>query len=249
MAPIEEAQMNTEETAEKTAPESGADVGLLRDMTMAGLFYGRKKAKTHPRMRKFIFATRNGIEIINLADTAAALRTATDFLAEAVKNGKQVLVVGTQPAAQGAVERFAKQFNFPYVIQRWLGGTLTNFGTISKRIEYLKKLKDSVVTGAFQKYTKREQLQFTKEREDMELLFGGIANLTKLPDALLVLGVSQHAIAIREAKRMNIPVVGVMNTESDPTMIGYPIPANDMSVSSIEWILGNIAEALGGIKN
>lgn len=249
MAPIEEVQLNTEETTEKAAPESGADIGLMRDMTTAGLFYGRKKAKTHPRMRKFIFATRNGVEIINLADTAAALRTATDFLAEVVKNGKQVLVVGTGPAAQGAVERFGKKFNFPYVTERWLGGTLTNFGTISKRIEHLKMLKDSVATGAFQKYTKREQLQFMKEMEDMEVLFGGVVNLTKLPEALLVIGANQHETAIREAKRMKVPVVAVMNTESDPTTIKYPVPANDVSVSSIEWILEYIASALGAIKN
>jgi small subunit ribosomal protein S2 len=244
----EEVQVNNEEGLEKTAPESGADVELMRAMTAAGLFYGRKKAKTHPRMRKFIFATRSGVEVINLADTAIALATATELLSETVKNGKQVLVVGTQPAAQAAVETFAKQFNFPYVTQRWLGGTLTNFGTISKRIEHFKMLKESVATGAFQKYTKREQLQFAKEMEDMEVNFAGLVNLTKTPDVLFVVGVGQHMTAIREAKRMRVPVVAVINTESDPTIVQYPIPANDLAISSVEWIMKRIGEALSVIK-
>lgn len=244
----EEVHVQNEELAEKAAPESGADVSLLREMTAAGLFYGRKKAKTHPRMKKYIFATRNGIEIINLADTAAALERAFAFLGDIAKEGQSVLVVGTQPAAQVPVETFAKQFNFPYVTQRWLGGTLTNFSQIAKRIDYFKKLKEDVATGALQKYTKREQLEFQREREDMEILFGGLETMVKLPAVLFVIGAHTHMTAIREAKRMGIPVVAVTNTESDPTAVNFAIPANDVSVASIEWILKRAGEAIQSAK-
>lgn len=249
MVQAEEVQLNGEEVLEKSAPEIGVNTDLLREMTVAGLFLGRKKSKTHPRMKQFIFATRNGVEIINLAETSLALLRVENILAEMVGANKQVLVVGTQPAAQAAVEQFAKQFNFPYVTQRWLGGTLTNFDTIQKRMDYYKKLKDGFATGGFEQYTKKEQLEFQRELNRLEILFGGIVSMNKLPGALLVIGVNQHSHAIREGKRLGIPVIAVMNTDANPDSVDCAVPANDISKSSIEWLMGYFAKAVEKAKS
>lgn len=239
MVQPEDVQLNGEDVREKAVPEVSADTELLREMTLAGLFVGRKKSKTHPRMRPFIFATRNGVEIINLAQTAEALDRVSDFLA-----GKQILVVGTQPAAQDAVQEFAKKFNFPYVTQRWLGGTLTNFNAIQKRMDYFKKLKENMVSGALYKYTKKEQLEFQRELERLEVLFGGLLPMTKMPDVLLAIGMNQHLIAIREAKKVGIPVIAVANTDANPDLVDYCIPANDIAKSSVLWLMNRFSAAV-----
>ena len=216
------------------------DPMLLEEMVKAGILYGRKKSKTHPHMRPFIYATRNGIEILDLPKTFEALEKAGEFMKELAKKDGLILTVGTKPAAQDLVDGFAKKFSMPYVTKRWLGGTLTNFKTLSKRIQYYMNLKADKATGKLEKYTKKEQLEFSKLITKMDQFFNGLEKLSRLPDVLLVVNVTDHITAVREARRLKIPVVAIISTDTDPELVDYPIPANDNSRTSIAWILGKL---------
>lgn len=226
--------------AENAAPEITMDPILLDEMVKAGILYGRKKAKTHPHMKPFIYATRNGIEILDLPKTSEALDKAGDFLKEVAKKDGLIMVVGTKPSAQDLAEELAKKFSFPYVVKRWLGGTLTNFKTLSKRIQFYMNLKADEATGKLDKYTKKERTEFGKLRVKMDQFFIGLERLSKLPDALLVVNANDHMTAVREAKRLKIPVVAILSTDTDPELVEYPIPANDNSRTSIAWILNKL---------
>ncbi|MEK7191998.1 MAG: 30S ribosomal protein S2 [Patescibacteria group bacterium] len=232
--------INKEEAA-NSEPSRTIDPVLSEEMVKAGVLYGRKKSKTHPRMKKFINAVRNGISIVDLAATLSTLESAGEFLKEVAKKQGVVLVVGTRPAAQQAVENFAKKSGLLYVIKRWLGGTLTNFKTISSRIQFFTKLKADKAAGKLEKYTKKEQVNFDKQIDKLTIFFSGLENMTKLPDVLLVVDINEHETAVREANRLKIPVIGITNTDSDPESIAYPIPANDNGMASINWILNRLS--------
>lgn len=222
---------------------------LLEEMAKAGILYGRKKSKTHPRMKGFIYATRNGIEILDLPKTMEALEKAGEFLKGTSKKDALILAVGTKPAAQELIENFGKKLSMPYVVKRWLGGTLTNFKTISKRIQYYMNLKADMASGKLEKYTKKEQVQFGKEIQRLDQFFSGLERLTRLPDALLVVNANDHITAVREARRLKIPMVAILSTDTDPEIVNYPIPANDNSKASIGWILGKLESKIEeGIK-
>ncbi len=225
------------------------DQALMEEMVKAGVLYGRKKSKTHPRMKPFIFGTRNGIEILELPKTMETIEKAGEFLKETAKKDGLVLVVGAKPASQDLMEEFAKKFSYPYVVKRWLGGTLTNFKTILKRIQYYMTLKADKATGKLEKYTKKERVEFDKQIEKMEGFFLGLERLSRLPDAVIVVNVNDHMTAVREAKRMKIPVVAILSTDTDPEVVEYPIPANDNSRNSIAWILARLeAKVQEGLK-
>ncbi len=231
------------EVADFENPANVSEETLL-EMIKAGLWYGRGRAKTHPKMRQYIFTQRNNIEIIDLVKTAAALETALTFLKEVAKKNGQILFVGTHPAAKHQIEAIAKKFKQPYVVNRWLGGILTNFTTLSKRVDYFKKLKADKASGALGKYTKKEQSGFGKEIARLHTFFSGIEDMTKLPDAVFVVGVGIHFTPVHEANRMKIPVVGLISTDTDPTPTNYPIPANDSSAISVHWILNEVEKAI-----
>jgi len=217
----------------------------LVEMGRAGIFFGRKKSKTHPKMRDFIHVQRNGIEIIDGDQSLSLLDKASDFLTEILgKKNSQIIVVGTHPAAKFAVEEFCKRHNFSYVTGRWVGGTLTNFKVIKGRVDYFKKQKSDRDTGRLEKYTKKEKLEIEKEIERMDNMFGGIQNLESLPKALIVIDPVMHEIAVREADRSKVPVVALLNTDADIQQIAYPIPVNTSAVSSIEWVLNYISRKL-----
>lgn len=238
-----------EDTTNGGEPGRTMDPMLLEEMVKAGVLYGRKKSKTHPRMKPYIYATRNGIEILDLPQTMEALEKAGEFLKETAKKEGLILAVGTNPASQELVENFAKKFSFPYVIKRWLGGTLTNFKTISKRIQHYMNLKADKASGKLEKYTKKEQVGFHKEIERLNGFFVGLERLSKLPDVVVVVNVNDHLTVVREAKRLKIPVVAVLSTDTDPELVDYPIPANDNSRGSIVWILSKLESKIEeGIK-
>ena len=213
-------------------------------MIEAGVFYGRKKSKSNPKMKHFVLANRAGIEIINLAKTAEELEAAMGFLREKVRHGGLVLLVGTQPAASDRIQRLAEQFGLPYVHQGWSGGTLTNFKIISKRVEYLKKLRTDLASGALAKYTKKERVDFEKEMERLVELFGGLENLSKVPDVVVMVDPNLHLTALRETNTLKIPVVALGNVDSDPDLISHLVPGNDKSRKSIEWFLANVETAI-----
>ncbi len=222
------------------ANEAPANLPVLEEMAKLGLFLGHQKSKTHPRMKPYIFTARNKMEVIDLAQTWTALEKALEFLKSKLINGGKVLLVGTTPATKAATEEVAKKLDLPYVTERWLGGTLTNFKTLAKRIAYFKKLKTDRAAGKFDKYTKKERLNIDREIEKLTLNFSGTENMENLPSVLFVVDVPSHLIAIREAKRVGVPVIAVINTDSDPTTVDYPIPANDRSKAGVEWILSKV---------
>lgn len=245
IADLEESESNNS----TAVVEPSFDSVILEEMTKAGILYGKKKSKTHPRMKSFIFTTRNGVEIFDLPKVFGAIEKAQEFLYDIAKKGGMIMFAGALPAAKELTLALGKQFNFPYVVERWLGGTLTNFKTISERIRYYMNLKADKETGKLEKYTKKEQSQFNKEIEKLTTLFSGLETLTKLPDALVIIDAIEHETAIREAKRMNIPVVALINSDTNPEIVAYPIPANSRARSSIAWILSKLEGSIAaGIK-
>jgi len=216
----------------------------LKEMVDSGVFCGRTRLKTHPRMRPYILSTRNGVEIFHLGKTLEKMGDALEFLRAKVAAKGSVLLVGTQPAAQQILEDVSKELNVPAVTVRWLGGTLTNFKVISKRVEYLKKLRSDFATGAVEKYTKKEQLGLKKELAQLEELFSGIENMTGRPDVVIVIDPVLHKAAMNEARKLSIPVVAYANSDMNPEEIEYMIPGNTKSRSSIDWFMGKIKAAI-----
>ena len=216
----------------------------LKDLVDAGVFYGRKKSKTHPRMKPFIFANRGGVEVINLHRAMEQMESAAEFLKEKIAAGGSVLLVGTQPAAEEGVKKMAEKLQLSFVSSRWLGGTLTNFKVIQKRIEYYKKLKADKVSGALMKYTKKERVMFDKELERLDEFFSGLENLTARPSAVIVVDAVLHNAAIREAARLKIPVIAFINTDTDPKELDYPVSGNNKGRKSINWFLKKIEDAI-----
>jgi small subunit ribosomal protein S2 len=216
-----------------------------REMIDAGVFYGRAKSKTNPKMRPFIFGTRGGVEIINLQKTTDHMEKAVAFIMESVRNGKDLaLFVGTEPAAEGAIVALAKKFALPYVSNRWIGGTLTNFSIIAGRIEYLKKTRSGLASGEFDKYTKKERLELDREVRRLETLMGGLEELPREPDFLVIVNPVLHDTAVAEARRRKIPVIAFANVDANPDTIDYLIPGNDKAKMSISWFLEKIEKAI-----
>lgn len=224
--------------------KSTIEPGLLDEIVKAGILYGRKRSKTHPRMKKYIFTTRNGIEIIDIVQTLALTDKAAEFLKSIAQSGGLILFVGTTPAARETVKAVALKFDYPYVAERWLGGTLTNFKTIHQRTQYYIKLKADRNAGRLEKYTKKERLDFDKEIARLDILFSGLEKLVKLPEVIVVLGATSHDTAINEARRSKVPIVALLSSDADPDFINYPIPANDRAKSSIVWILNKLERAI-----
>ncbi len=215
-----------------------------REMMDAGVFYGRKKSKTNPKMKSYVLANRGGIEIINLQKTEEAAEEAAGFVAEKVRQGGLVLFVGAVAAADKAITDLAKKYSFPHVTARWVGGSITNYRNIAKRIDYMKKLRSDFASHALDKYTKKERLELEKELGRLEELVGGLEQLTREPDVLIVIDPVLHDTAVREAKIKKIPVVAFANVDVDPDLIDYLVPGNDKAKLSIEWFLKKMDKAL-----
>ncbi len=216
----------------------------LSDMMKAGVHFGHQKSKFHPAMAPYIFTTRNNILIINLEKTGELLREALAYLSRIAGEGKTVLFVGTKPPIRKVVEETAQACGMLFVVNRWLGGTFTNFSVVSKRIEYLKDLEAKRAAGELAKYTKKEQLIFGEEIKRLNDKFKGIKTMTRLPDAMFVVDIDHDALAVKEARQLGIPVVAMTDTNTDPKLVNYPIPANDDAVSSVKFILEAVAKAI-----
>jgi small subunit ribosomal protein S2 len=215
-----------------------------REMIEAGVFYGRKKSKTNPKMRQFILANRGGIEIIDLQKTSEKLDKAMAFVKEKIRNGGLPLFVETAPATEDLIKHLAAEFSFPYVTLRWIGGTITNFKIISRRVEYLKKLRTDLASGALEKYTKKERLEMEKEMKRLEELMGGLENMPREPELVIMVDPTTHITAVREAKLRRIPIVALANVDADPDTIDYLVPGNDKTRMSVAWFLGNVEKAI-----
>jgi small subunit ribosomal protein S2 len=209
----------------------------IEEMAGAGLHFGRKTSKLHPKMQPFISGIKNTIHIINLEKTREKLIEALDFIKSLILENKIILFVGTKIQFKDLIKDFATQLNFPYVNHRWLGGTFTNFEVIKRRVEHLKNLKKLKESEEFQKYTKKERAKIEKEINKLELKFGGLENLERLPDAVFVLDLEKDVLAAKEAKRKGVKVIAISNTHTDPTLADYFIPANNNAISSVKYIL------------
>ena len=218
----------------------------------AGAHFGHLKRKWNPAMAPYIFMERNGIHIIDLHKTVAKVDQAADALKQIAKSGKRILFVATKKQAKEIVAEKAASVGMPYVIERWPGGMLTNFPTIRKAVKKMANIDKLLNDGTYDKLSKRENLQIRRKRAKLEKNLGSIADLTKLPAALFVVDVCKEHIAVKEAQRLGIPVFGIVDTNSDPNVVDYIIPANDDANKSIEVILdaccGAIAEGLAERK-
>ena len=211
------------------------------DMLKAGMHYGRKKTVLNPSMNRYVFTVRDGICIIDLLKTQAQLRNSLEFLKRTIKpaSGSEglVLFVGLTKQSGESMKKMAEALNMPYVMDRWLGGTLTNFKVINARVKKLEELEKDMKSGALDKYTKKERLMLTKEMDKMKKRFDGLKKLNRLPDAVFVSSLKESSLPVKEAKKLGIKVIGIANTDSNPDEIDYVIPANDRSKRSVDLIL------------
>ena len=215
----------------------------LQPLMEAGVHFGYSRTRRHPTVTPFLYGTKGGVDIIDLEKTAPLMEKAANFLAELSAAGKNVLFVGVKPEARNIVLEVAQSLKMPYVTERWIGGMLTNFPEIKRRINKLETLREDKTNGSFEKYTKKEQLLLTREMERLNKYFNGLTGLTKMPDAVVVVDSKKEHIAIAEARKVGVPVIALGNTDCSIRAISYPIIANDSSASSIRAVLAILKDA------
>jgi small subunit ribosomal protein S2 len=216
----------------------------MKQLLEAGVHFGHQTRRWNPKMAKYIFTERNGIYIIDLQKTVRKVDEAYNFLRSVAEEGKSVLFVGTKKQAQEAVKEEALKADMYYVNERWLGGMMTNFQTIQKRVNRLKELEVMEEDGTFEVLTKKEVLSLRHEMEKLEKFLGGIKNMTKLPGALFIVDPRKERIAVAEARKLSIPIVAIVDTNCDPDEIDYVIPGNDDAIRAVKLLTGRMADAV-----
>lgn len=216
----------------------------MKELLEAGVHFGHQTRRWNPKMKEFIFGERNGIHIIDLQKTQRYFREAMNFVAEAASQGKTFLFVGTKRQAQDAVAEEAQRCGQFYVNQRWLGGLLTNFQTIRKSIDRLHELERMREEGSYERRPKKEVIRFERKRQALEKNFAGIKQMTRLPDVLVVIDTDKEQTAVREARRLGIPIVAIVDTNCDPDGIDYLIPGNDDALRAVRLFVSKIADAI-----
>ena len=217
----------------------------IKKLLEAGAHFGHQSSRWHPRMAPYIHSKREGNHIIDLTKTVDALDKALDFLSQTAGAGKQVLLVSTKRQAKDKIKEVALATNMPYVTERWLGGMLTNTATIGARIKRLKELESRMISGELSaRYSKLEVQRMQEEIDEMNHLYGGVKEMAAKPGAVFVVDIINDAIAVREARKLNVPVVAIVDTNGDPSQINYPIPANDDATKAINLILDYVQAAI-----
>jgi small subunit ribosomal protein S2 len=219
-------------------------VVTMRQLLEAGVHFGHQTRRWNPKMKRFIFGERNGIYIIDLNQTLTRVETAYGFVRDLVADGGTILFIGTKKQAQDPVRSFAEKCNMPYINERWLGGMLTNFETISKRVAKMQEYERMKASGEFEAMPKKEALLLTRELEKLQKNLGGIRNLGKRPDAVFILDTKKEHIGVTEANKLGIPVVAVVDTNVDPDVVQFPIPGNDDAIRSTSLMCRVIADAV-----
>ena len=215
-----------------------------KDLLDAGVHFGHLTRKWDPRMSPYIFMEKNGIHIIDLNKTLACLEEASNAIKQIVRSGKKIMFVATKKQAKDLVAAEAQRLNMPYVTERWLGGMLTNFATIRKSLKKMSSLEKLMKEDGYKNLAKKERLMVTRQKEKMETILGGIADLSRLPAALFVVDIKREHIAIAEAQKLGIPVFALVDTNSNPNAVDFPIPANDDATKSITLITDIIIKAI-----
>jgi len=228
---------------QKTAKDKGKAQISVEDLFQAGAHYGYGKSRRHPSASKYIYATKNKGDIIDLEKTSAMLEEALAYVAELGAKGKTILFVGTKPEAKVALERGAVELNMPYVTARWIGGTISNFTEIKKRIAELENYKKDSVDGGLDKYTKKERVVLAKKMERLAKYYTGLLGLKKAPDALFIIDPKAEKIAATEAQTYHIPIIGLANSDSNIKLVDYPIVGNDASLPSISLFIKAVVKA------
>jgi len=216
----------------------------LQQLLMSGAHFGHLTRRWNPKMKPYIFMERSGIYIIDLNKTLSNLINACDVIKNLVQGGEKILFLGTKKQAKDIVKIESERCVMPFVTERWLGGMLTNFSTIRKSIKHLKNLEKMSSDGTYDSLTKKEILQIERKKEKLEKTLGGIKDMPRLPGGLFVVDTKKEAIAVAEANKLNIPVFGIVDTNSDPDPIDYPIPANDDAFKSVSLIVHTVADAI-----
>ena len=219
-------------------------VVTMKQLLDSGAHFGHQTRRWNPKMKRFIFTYRNGIYIIDLQQTLTFIDTAYEFVKETVAHGGSVMFVGTKKQAQESIAEEAARVGMPYVNQRWLGGMLTNFSTVHKRLQRMKELEAMEQTGGFEGRTKKEILMLTREKNKLERSLGGIRDMNKVPSAIWVVDTNKEHLAVAEARKLNIPIIAILDTNCDPDLVDYPIPGNDDAIRSAALLTKVIAAAI-----
>jgi small subunit ribosomal protein S2 len=219
-------------------------VVTMKQLLESGVHFGHQTRRWNPKMKRFIFTERNGIYIIDLQQSLTYIDRGYDFIKQTVAHGGSILFIGTKKQAQEAIEREAKRVGMPFVTQRWLGGMLTNFSTVYKRLQRLKELETLEQTGPTTVMTKKEGLVLQREKEKLQRTLGGIRDMTRVPSAIWVVDTKKEHIAVGEARKLGIPVVAILDTNCDPDEVDYPIPGNDDAIRSISLLTRVVADAV-----
>ena len=237
----------------KEALDETKDSGFnlnIEEMERAGLHFGHRASRIHPKMKPYIAGTRNTIHIIDLEKTKKKLAEALSFIEKLISEKKTLLIVGTKIQVKKMVKDMAKECGLPYVNERWLGGTFTNFSVMRKRVEHMKDLERKLADPkAMENYKKKEKMKMEEELEKLKIKFEGIRNLEELPSAIFVLDLNKDGLAVKEAARKGIVVVGISDSNANPTLADYPIPANDDAISSLKYILDKVKQVILKGKN
>ncbi len=239
---VTEKQEETKEETFKPRPK-GSRI-TMKELLEAGVHFGHQKERWNPKMKRFIFTERNGIHIIDLQKTLKYFDEAYDYVADLVANGGTVLFVCTKKQGQDIVKEEAERCGMYYINKRWLGGIITNFETIKKSIFKLKMLKKMEEEGIFEKLPKKEAMKLRRKKEKLEKYIGGIENMKRIPDALFIVDVVREENAVTEARKAGVPIVALVDTNADPDLIDYPIPANDDAIRAIRLLTSRIADAV-----
>ncbi|MCX6721142.1 MAG: 30S ribosomal protein S2 [Candidatus Staskawiczbacteria bacterium] len=214
------------------------------EMSASGVQFGHRVSKLHPKMKEYVSGIKNNVHTFDLEKTAKEFEKALAFIAKLAAEGKTIVFVGTKIQFKNLVKESAEEIGIPYVTERWLGGTFTNFETIQKRVSYFKDLERKKETGELEKYTKRERLDFDREIAKLKIKFEGIRNMQKLPEAVVIFGIDKDITAAREAKKKGIKIVAIVDTNINPDIVDYPIPANDDAISSVKYVLEKIKDCI-----
>lgn len=216
----------------------------LEDLLESGAHFGHQVKRWNPKVKEFVYGEQDGVHIFDLVKTKEALELALAEITKVVKSGGQVLLLATKKQAKAKALEILQETGISVVTERWLGGTITNFGQLKRSIDALADMKVKFSSGYYAKYTKKERLLLEREKERLERFFGGITNLTRTPDLLIVVDIKKEITAIKEANRKNVPIIGLVDTNSDPNLVDFPVPMNDDATKALELVLGYIKEAV-----
>lgn len=224
----------------------------IQEMTETGMHLGHKTSKLNPKMEEYIVGIKNTVHVLDLEKTAVLFQAALDYIAELVKQGGVLMLVGTKPPLKRLVQAIAQEAGLPYVFERWLGGTFTNFEVLQKRAKYFREKEQEKLEGKLDKYTKKERLKIEKDLLEMKNKFEGVKNLEKLPQAVFICDIVKDNLCLKEATMKSIKTIAIVDTNTNPSLVDFPIPANDDALSSVGYILERVKQAVllaQGVKN